>query len=58
MVTHFNKFFGDPQIFIEMVLAKKVKNPTISILWLKCWVPFFSVLGHFVILGGLGGYPL
>ena len=25
---------------------------------LKCWVPFFGVLCDFVVLGGLGGYPL
>ena len=34
------------------------KNQTISILRLKCWVPFFGVLCDFVVLGGLGGYPL
>ena len=31
---------------------------TISIMRLKCWVPFFGVLCNFVVLGGLGGYPL
>ena len=39
-------------------MAKQVKNQSISILWLKCWVPFVGVLGDFVVLGGLGSYPL
>ena len=37
---------------------KKVKSYTISILWLKYWVPFFNVVGDFIIFGGLGGKPI